>query len=210
MHLMVLQEKSTLTSFLHKQLLDIDATQFQDAQLPGGFFDDTQEYSHHSSARRCRRALAPSRPRALLIGFSSLFHRFRSNTHETAQLQQHPTQGFTSKRRPHVVEVAAVRDKRSLHVAPPRSKKGKTQGTQTKSQQQAQSHSQASSLRPLVTAAPEMFTILTAVAATATAATSMPATDRPSHRAVVVDNPHWWIRLMLYICCASVNYTGDH
>ncbi|KAG1763430.1 hypothetical protein EV702DRAFT_1157891 [Suillus placidus] len=164
--------------------------------------------SQYSSARR-RRALAPSRPRALLIGFSSLFHRFRSNTHETTQLQQRPTQGFISKRRPHVVEVAAVRDKRSLYVAPPRSKKGKTQSTQTKSQQ-AQSHSQASSLRPPVTAAPAMSTIPTTVAATATAATSMPETDRPSHRAVVVDNPHWWIRLMLYICCASVNYTGDH
>lgn len=126
-------EKSTLTSFLHKQLLDIDATQFQGAQLPGGFFDDTQEYSHYSFARRCRRALAPSHPRALLIGFSSFFRRFRSNTHETTQLQQRPTQGFISKRRPHVVEVAAVRDNRSLYVAPPRSKKGKTQGTQTKS-----------------------------------------------------------------------------
>ncbi|KAG1889931.1 hypothetical protein F4604DRAFT_2003627 [Suillus subluteus] len=161
----------------------------------------------YSSTRRCRRALAPSRLRALLVGPSSLFHRFPSNTHETTQLQQRPTQGFIPQHRPHVIEVAALRDKRSLYVALPRSKQGKTQGTQAKSQQQAQSHSQASSLHPPVTAAPAISTMLTT---TATAATSMPATDRPIHRAVVVDNPQWWIRLILYICCTSINYTGDH
>ncbi|KAG2097558.1 WD40-repeat-containing domain protein [Suillus discolor] len=175
--------------FEQKHLLD-----FEDAQFPEGFFDDTREYSHYPSASRSRRAFAPSRSRPLLVGLSSLFHRFRSNKHETTQLQQRRTQGFVSLRRPHVVEVAAVRDKGSLYVAPPRSKKGKRQNTQAKSQQQAQNHSQASSLRPVATAVPVMSTIPT------TTATSMPETDKPSHRAIVIDNPHWWIRLMLYIC----------
>ncbi|KAG1829673.1 hypothetical protein EV424DRAFT_412320 [Suillus variegatus] len=34
--------------------------QFEDAQFPEGFFDDTREYSHYPSASRSRRALAPS------------------------------------------------------------------------------------------------------------------------------------------------------
>ncbi|KAG1871364.1 hypothetical protein DFJ58DRAFT_742113 [Suillus subalutaceus] len=141
--------------------------------------------SQYSSTRRCRRALAPSRLRALLVGPSSLFHRFRSNTHETTQLQQRPTQGFISQHRPHVIEVAALRDKRAW--SPPSPLFYTLIYHMAKSQQQAQSHSQASSLHPPVTAAPAISTMLTT---TATAATSMPATDRPSHRAVVVDNPN--------------------
>lgn len=124
-----------------KSFLEADATgQLEDAYEPQGFFDGMQGYVHYSatrhahaqpSARRRSSTLTSlvSRPRVALNRLSSLFQHSSSIGHDATQLRQRSRQG--SSRRPPVVEVAAAKDKRTLYVAPPRTKKSKIIATQT-------------------------------------------------------------------------------
>ncbi|KAG1739332.1 hypothetical protein EDB19DRAFT_855903 [Suillus lakei] len=123
---------------------------------------------------------------------SSLFRRAHP-VHDTTECQQHPRQNSLSRHRPHVVEVVVTtgQSKRPLYVAPPPNKKNSTQGAQIPEQNQAQGQSQTSSSRPQATVP----------AATITAPTSTNST--PSHTTATIDNPCWWTRIMLFICCTA-------
>ncbi|KAG1901916.1 uncharacterized protein F5891DRAFT_1172340, partial [Suillus fuscotomentosus] len=96
-------------------------------QVPQGFFDNVQGGSPSSTTHpdpplhRLRNAFAlswGSRPRALLAGLPSLFHRSPPNTDELNELQQRPLgPGTSSRRSPPVVDVPALDDKKALYVA---------------------------------------------------------------------------------------------
>ncbi|KAG1725602.1 hypothetical protein EDB19DRAFT_260708 [Suillus lakei] len=88
----------------------------------------------------CRSARAPSSMNLHVLRgrFSSLFRHTESNTDGATELQQRPKRTIFS-RGPRIVEVAAVRDKEALFVAPPPAQQ---------TQQQNQSHGQGSSTTP--------------------------------------------------------------
>ncbi|KAG2344716.1 WD40 repeat-like protein [Suillus weaverae] len=180
-----------------KSILETDATQrrnqkFADAhRLPPGFFND----AHSSATRRPpprhghgSRTTPSSSPRTLLGRLSSLFPR----SHHTT---------------PRVIEVPTVQDRKALYVSPPRQKKQLLQGTHSQGQQQQQGHShgQASSSRPPVTSA-----TATSTTAAAAGATPASATATPSHPAATINNHSLWTRIVLCICCVSVDYTNGH
>ncbi|OJA11537.1 hypothetical protein AZE42_09866 [Rhizopogon vesiculosus] len=88
--------------------------------LSQGFFDDAPDNVHSSSTHRSL-ALPLSltlRPHEFLGRFSSLSHRRQLTTGESRELQQSQRQHMTSHPGPHAVEVAPLRDKQALYVAP--------------------------------------------------------------------------------------------
>lgn len=184
-----------------KSFLEADATgQLEDAYDPQRFFNGMQGRVHYSatrhaqpSAHRRSSTLASlgSRPRAALGRLSSLFRRSPPTDQDTTtQLQQRPRQG--SSHQPLVVEVAAAKDKRTLYVAPPRNKKTKIKVTQTQGQQEGQNQPVASSSSHETTVVGEMSTTHVATADTATT----PALSKSTR---------WWIHLVLFACCTSVD-----
>ncbi|OAX40414.1 hypothetical protein K503DRAFT_620527 [Rhizopogon vinicolor AM-OR11-026] len=90
------------------------------ARLPQGFFDDAPDNVHASSTHRslALSLSSTSRTHEFLGRFSSLFHRPHPTTGESSELQQSQRQHMTSHPGPHAVEVAPVRDKQALYVAP--------------------------------------------------------------------------------------------
>ncbi|OJA19460.1 hypothetical protein AZE42_05672 [Rhizopogon vesiculosus] len=89
-------------------------------RLPQGFFHGAPDNIHSSSTRRSLTLSSSSisRPHEFLGRFSSLFHRPQPTIGESSELQQSQRQHMTSHPRPHAVEVAPVRDKQALYVAP--------------------------------------------------------------------------------------------
>lgn len=86
---------------------------------------------------------------------------------------------------PSVVEVPTVQDRKALYVSPPRQKKKFLHGTHTQGQQQQASH------------------------AAGTAPASATTTSSPP--AAAVNNLSLWTRIVLCICCVSIEYTsGRH
>jgi WD40 repeat protein len=180
-----------------KLISETDATQRRkqkptDARrLPPGFFNDAHVGSSATRLPAPRHGrgshTTPSSSRTLLGRVSSLFPRFHHTT-------------------PRVVEVPTVQDRKALYVSPPRQKKQLLQVTHTQGQQQqqGQSHGQASSSRPPVTTA-------TATSATSAAAGATPAstTATPSGPAAA-NKLSLWTRIVLCICCVSVDYTNGH
>lgn len=172
------------------------ATQFKGARrLPPGFFDDAREGANssttrgthpHSSVRRRRVPSSGSHPRIIFGRFSSLFSRSQLNAGEATKQSQHHRQTIFAPRGPHVVEVAAVRDKQALFVARrPERDSDKAQQQRTKSQGQAQASSSQS--QP---------------AATSTSTTSPPAVQsRPIPLLA---------RFVLFVCCASPPHVDGH
>jgi len=155
-------------------------------RIPPTFFDDFDIHSstspgvhHHSS----HRVLAPSieSARALFSRFPSLFHRSHSGTGD--ELQQTQRQGIFSRRGPRVVQVAAVRDKQTLFVAP---------RPKQEQQQSSQLHGQGSSLQSQATAT----------------STPVPnsSTQAPTATAVTMKSRIFTLlaRLVLLICCAPL------
>lgn len=181
-----------------KPFLESDATRrnqkFTGAhRLPPGFFNDAHvgpSATRRPPPRHGRGSgTTPSSSSRTLLGrLSSLF----PYSHHTT---------------PRVVEVPTVQDRKALYVSPPRQKKQLLQGAhaQGQQQQQGQSHGQASSSRPPVTSA-------TATSSTSAAAGTTPAsaTATPSHPAVAANNLSLWARIVLFVCCVSVDYTNGH
>ncbi|OAX32734.1 hypothetical protein K503DRAFT_776352 [Rhizopogon vinicolor AM-OR11-026] len=90
------------------------------ARLPQGFFDGAPDNIHSSGAHRslALSSSPTSRPHQFLSRFSSLFHRPQPTIGESSELQQTQRQHMTSHPDPPAVEVAPVRDRQALHVAP--------------------------------------------------------------------------------------------
>ncbi|KAG1734549.1 hypothetical protein EDD22DRAFT_925588 [Suillus occidentalis] len=154
-----------------------------------GHYSSTRHAQPSAHRRSSTLASLGSRPRVALGRLSSLFQRSPPIDQDTtAQLQQRPRQG--SSRQPPVVEVAAAKDKRTLYVAPPRNKKSKIKATQSQGQQEVQNQPLASSHE--TTVAGEMSTTPVAAADTATT----PA---------LAKSTRWWIHLVLFACCTSVD-----
>ncbi|KAG2082778.1 uncharacterized protein F5147DRAFT_783172 [Suillus discolor] len=60
-----------------------------------------------------------SRPRVLLTGLPSLFHRSQPNTDEHVELQQRIGLSTSSRPSPPVVDIPALDDKKALYVTRP-------------------------------------------------------------------------------------------
>ncbi|KAG2038629.1 WD40-repeat-containing domain protein [Suillus americanus] len=158
-----------------ESLMDADATQAEDDDLSPGFFNDSSRKcgNHHRSSSRRHRSLAPSLGSAsVLFGrLWSPFRRSHRNTDDTTELQQRPRRTIFS-RGLRIVEVAAVRDREVLYVAPP---------PPQKTQQQNQSHGQGSST-------------------TQPAPATDPTTPRPRHAHSLP--VRLLAHLVLFLCCA--------
>ncbi|OJA14071.1 hypothetical protein AZE42_11166 [Rhizopogon vesiculosus] len=120
------------------------------ARLPQGFFDGVPDNVHPSGTRR---SLAPSpsstpRPHEFFGRFTSLFHRPQPTISVSIELQKAQRQHMSSHPGPRAVEVAPVRDKETLYVAPRQE----------------------------------------------------PVSDRVKR----IQNPTWWTRCVLFICCVSI------
>lgn len=194
-----------------KSFLDADATGGPtglpaelEEEYQGRFFDDTPDgnYSsapgyHNSSARHRHGPFRPSgsRSRVLFSRLSSLLRQL--NTDETTELQQPPRRSIFSRHGPHVVEVAAIRDKQALYVAPRPRVDDKVKPRHGQSQGQAQA-----SISQTLPAAGSASTTSPDPATTAADAASA-AQSSP-----VVIKPSWWARLVLFVCCASAQYTN--
>ncbi|KAG2110101.1 hypothetical protein DEU56DRAFT_905606 [Suillus clintonianus] len=142
-----------------------------------------------SSARR--RPLAHSSRNTLLRGLSTLFRRSPSNINQATELQQRPRRSIFSHSSPRVVEVAAVRDKKALFVAPRPKKK-----TQAQPQGQAQSSSSQSQ--------PAAASTSTTPPAAAAAPTPAPDTNTaiPGAATVRANILRFLSHLVLFLCCA--------
>ncbi|KAG2144604.1 WD40-repeat-containing domain protein [Suillus clintonianus] len=127
---------------------------------PDFFFDDARHGArssatygpgdHHRSSAR-RRALLPSfgSLNAALSRLASLIRPSYSNVGEVIELQQRPRQSTFSHRRSPIVEVAAVRDKQALFVAP----RHKPKPMQQQSQPQSQAQTSSSQTQPAAASA---------------------------------------------------------
>ncbi|KAG1861724.1 hypothetical protein DFJ58DRAFT_245296 [Suillus subalutaceus] len=152
----------------------------------------------HSSASRdvhppsSNRILAPSirSPRAFLARIPSLFRPSHFHASDATELQQTSRQGIFSHRGPRPVEVAAVRDRKSLYVAP------RPKETQ---QHKGQSHGQGSSSqsRPAATS-----TSTTQPAPNTSTQGTTPRTATVRSRFLTL-----LARLVLLICCAPLPST---
>jgi hypothetical protein len=128
-----------------------------------------------------------SRPYALVGRLSSLF-RFQPHTTEEIELTS----------RPHVVEVAAVRDKKPLVVA---------QGLQFKKakrayEQQIQSHGQAQ--------VSSLYTQFAGASTSAIPPALGPGTTTAGAAAAQLQPIPWWSQIVLFLCCASPPYSNAH
>ncbi|KAG1894690.1 quinon protein alcohol dehydrogenase-like superfamily [Suillus fuscotomentosus] len=128
------------------------------------------------------------RPDAL---FSRLSSHFRSQPHTDEKIEPQRSS------RPHVVEVAAIRDKQSLVVARgPNFMKAKRAYEQTQSHGQAQassSHSQPTDAsRPAIPPVPG--------ASTTTAGTAVA-------QSLLIQ---WWTQIVLFLCCVSPSHANSH
>lgn len=195
-----------------KSFLDADATGLPaelEEEYQGRFFDDTPDgdYSpapgyHNSSARHRRGPFKPlgSRSRVLFSRLSSLLRRSQINVDQTMEPQQPPRRSIFSRRDIHAVDVAAIRDKQALYVAPRPRVNDKVRPQHGQSQGQAQ----ASITQTLPAASSSPTTSPDPATATAGAA-SAAAQSSP---VVVINKPPWWARLVLFVCCASAQYTS--
>ncbi|KAG1861727.1 hypothetical protein DFJ58DRAFT_245329 [Suillus subalutaceus] len=166
-------------------------------RIPPRFFDDMQGDIHSSTSRdvhppSSHRILAPSigSPRAFLARIPSLFQRSHFHTSDATELQQTPRQGIFS-RRGRTVKVAAVRDRKSLFVAPRRKEM---------QQQSSQSHGQGSSSQ---SQAASTSTSTTQPARNTQATTPGVPTARSRLLTLLA-------RLVLLICCAPLPSTDSH
>ncbi|KAG2054086.1 WD40 repeat-like protein [Suillus hirtellus] len=159
-------------------------------RIPPTFFDDFDIHSstspdvhHHSS----HRIVVPSieSARALFARIPSLFHHSRSSAGDG--LRQTRGQGIFFRRGPRAVQVAAVRDKQTLFVAP---------RPEQKQQQSSQLHSQGSSSQSQPTGTP------TPVPNSSTQAPTAAAVTMKSRVLTVL------ARLVLLICCAPLPSTN--
>ncbi|KAG1816700.1 WD40-repeat-containing domain protein [Suillus subaureus] len=178
-----------------KSILETDATQrrsqkITDAhRLPPDFFNGAHvgpSTTRRPPPRHGRGSrTTPSSSGTLLGRLSSIFPRFHHTT-------------------PSVIDVPTVQDRKALYVSPPRQKKPLLQGThiQGQQQQQGQSHGQASSSRPPVTSATAISTTSAAAGATPASTTATPS------RPAAANNLSLWTRIVLCICCVSVDYTN--
>ncbi|OAX32811.1 hypothetical protein K503DRAFT_804916, partial [Rhizopogon vinicolor AM-OR11-026] len=90
-------------------------------RLPQGFFDGAPDNVHSSSTHHHSLTLSSSstsRPHKFLGRFSSFFHRPQPTIDESRELQQSNRKHMTSHPGPHAIEVAPVRDRQALYVAP--------------------------------------------------------------------------------------------
>lgn len=189
-----------------KSFLDADATglpaELED-EYQGRFFDDTPDGNHysvpgyHNSSARHRRGsfrLSGSRSRVLFSRLSLLIRHSQLNTDKTTALQQPPRRSIFSRRGPHAVEVATIRDKQALYVSPPRPRVNNKVKPQ---------HGQAQTSIPQTLPAAGSASTTPPDPATTTAGAESAA---PQSSPVVVIP--WWARLVLFICCASAQYTN--
>ncbi|KAG1792093.1 WD40-repeat-containing domain protein [Suillus variegatus] len=128
------------------------------------------------------------RPDAL---FSRLSSHFRSQPHTDEKIEPQRSS------RPHVIEVATIRDKQSLVVARgPNFMKAKRAYEQTQSHGQAQassSHSQPTDAsRPAVPPVPG--------ASTTTSGTAVA-------QSLLIQ---WWTQIVLFLCCVSPSHANSH
>ncbi|KAG2125812.1 WD40-repeat-containing domain protein [Suillus clintonianus] len=188
------------------ELIDTDATQAEGDELPPDFFDDMRDGVHSSTAysnryrsSARRRPLAHSSRNTLFRGLSTLFRRSPFNINQATELQQRPRRSIFSHGGPHVVKVAAVRDKQALYVAPPQVKK-------TQAQPQGQVQSSSSQSQPAAAS--------TSTAPPASAPAPAPDTQpngntipsaRPAHSLPLRMLAH----LVLFLCCASSQHDGN-
>ncbi|KIK41589.1 hypothetical protein CY34DRAFT_805883 [Suillus luteus UH-Slu-Lm8-n1] len=194
-----------------KSFLDADATGLPtelEEEYQGRFFDNTPDggYSpapgyHNSSARHRRGPFKPlgSRSRVLFSRLSSLLRRSQINVNQTMEPQHPPRRSIFSRRGIHAVDVAAVRDKQALYVAPrPRiNEKPRPHHGQSQSQAQASIPQTLPAASSPPTASPDPATVTAGAAGEA--AESSPV--------VVTNEFPWWTRLVLFVCCASAQYT---
>ncbi|KAG1898133.1 WD40-repeat-containing domain protein [Suillus fuscotomentosus] len=140
-----------------ESLMNADATQAMDDELWPGFFDNvtngvnrSRTYGHSSSSRRPHPLAASLGSAGAPFGrLSSLFRRFQHHTNEEIELPQRRAIFF--RRRPRVVEVAAVKDRDVIFTAPP---------PPEKTQQQNQSHAQGSSTTQPTPGSSRAFSLL--------------------------------------------------
>lgn len=195
-----------------KSFLDADATGLPtelEEEYHGRFFDDTPDggYSpapgyRNSSARHRRGPFKPlgSQSRVLFSRLSSLLRRSQNNVDQTMELQQPPRRSIFSRRDIHAVDVAAIRDKQALYVAPRPRVNNKVRPQHGQSQDQAQ----ASIPQTLPAASSSPATSPDPATATAGAA----GAAAQSSPVVVTNKISWWARLVLFVCCASAQYTS--
>ncbi|KAG1870889.1 hypothetical protein F4604DRAFT_855767 [Suillus subluteus] len=152
----------------------------QARQIPQAFFDGVQNGAQSYAARE---------------HFSSLFHHSHSDTDGAIELQELPTRSIFS-RRPPIVEVPAVRDKKPLFVAR-RLKPDKAKRAQ---QQQAQSHDRAK-----VSSSQTQPSDASAADTPPTPGTTA-LRARPAHSRLV----RLLSDLVLFLCCASPQHVGGN
>ncbi|KAG2746846.1 hypothetical protein P692DRAFT_20876141, partial [Suillus brevipes Sb2] len=178
-------------------------------RVPLGFFDGVQGnihsssrsvHDHSSSAHHPHYALAPSMgiSRVLLRHLPSLFRRSHSPTSEATEFQQRSRTRISifSRRGPPThsieLEVAAIRDKQALYVAP-RPEREKAKYMQ---QQQSQAQALLSQTQPTDASMP-------ATPPATSSTTSGAANTRPPPIP-------FWARLVLFLCCASPPHADGH
>ncbi|OJA19455.1 hypothetical protein AZE42_05669 [Rhizopogon vesiculosus] len=95
-------------------------TRREHARPPQGFFDGVPDNVHSSGTHRslALSLSSTSRPHALLGRFTSLFHRPQPVIGGSMELQRPERRGISSRHLPRDVEIAPVRDKQALYVAP--------------------------------------------------------------------------------------------
>ncbi|KAG2341469.1 hypothetical protein BDR05DRAFT_965150 [Suillus weaverae] len=144
----------------------------------------------HSSGRRTVSPFSWS-PRALLGRLSSPF-RGSTNDGEATELHQRQRRTIFSRRRPPVVEVAAVQDKQALFVA--------RRPEQDKAQQQQQPR------RPAQTSTSQTQPTASSTSTTPPDTnTTKPGAPTVKSRIISV-----WAHLVLFVCCASAQHTNSH
>ncbi|KAG2125797.1 hypothetical protein DEU56DRAFT_983108 [Suillus clintonianus] len=133
----------------------------------------------------------------LLRGLLTFFRRSPSNINQATELQQRPRRSIFSHSSPRVVEVAAVRDKQALYVAPPQAKK-------TQAQPQGQAQSSSSQSQPAAAS--------TSTAPPAPAPTPAPDTTTaiPVAATVRTNILRFLARLVLFLCCAYPPQADGH
>jgi hypothetical protein len=148
----------------------------------------------------------------LFSRLSLLLRRSQINVDQTMEPQQPPRRSIFSRRDIHAVDVAAIRDKQvciplsvsghsviyvqALYVAPrPRiNEKARPHHGQSQGQAQASIPQTLPAASSPPTASPDPTT-----ATAGAAAQSSPV--------VVINEFSWWARLVLFVCCASAQYT---
>ncbi|KAG1893947.1 WD40-repeat-containing domain protein [Suillus fuscotomentosus] len=212
-----------------KPLLDADATQrrrppIKDArQIPRGFFDDSRDFdTSHRVASQGRRDRQPLSAAQFLIGrLTSLWRRHDSHgeTERDSISRPHPlswAQDFVSGmlHRRHVTDI----ELRETPVVEVPCTKGKPRNYHARKKPSASSSrppnphtTQQSSVPIQNTPSSSQGTpaITTASEALPGVATTALATEMTPRRNITVIQAGCWIRFLLWVGCASIEYTND-